>query len=40
MYHDTPLDGHPAGVHPKIIRNFAVIGHFEDGEVRQFANPE
>src|ERR1035438_7258035 len=34
------LDGHPAAIHPKIIRNFAVILHFEDGQVGLLAGFE
>src|SRR2546429_4542993 len=38
MDHATALDGHPAVVHSKIIRNFAVVGYLEYGNVRLFAN--
>ena len=34
------LDGHPATVHTKIIGNFAIILHFEDGEIGLFAGFE
>src|SRR2546430_806621 len=40
MDHATALDRHPAVVHSKIIRNFAVVGHLEYGDVRLFANLE
>src|SRR2546430_7736057 len=38
MDYATTLHGHPATVHTKIIRNFPVVGHFEYGDVRLFAN--
>src|SRR5215471_13047376 len=38
--HATALHSHPAVVHSKIIRNFAVVGHFEYREVGLFANLE
>src|SRR6266481_3333327 len=38
MDYATTLHGHPATVHTKIIRNFPVVGHFEYGYIRLFAN--
>ena len=38
MDYATTLHGHPAMAHTKIIGNFAVVGHFEYGQVGLFAN--